>query len=94
MRWRRGEPIADEVRALIVELARNDSNWDYSSIRDRLENLGQLDGRERIEGARLRPGAQAWSADVMGYVHESALAQSTFRPDFTTSRGRDERWIG
>jgi putative transposase len=32
-------PIADEVRAFIVKLARNDSNWGYSSIRDRLENL-------------------------------------------------------
>jgi putative transposase len=33
-------PLADEVRALILELARNDSNWGYRSIRDRRENLG------------------------------------------------------
>jgi len=31
-------PITDEVRALILELARNDSNWGYTSIRDRLRN--------------------------------------------------------
>src|SRR5688572_6901443 len=28
-------PIADEVRVLIVELARTDSNWGYTSIRVR-----------------------------------------------------------
>ena len=32
--------ISQEVRALILELARNDSNWGYRSIRDRLSNLG------------------------------------------------------
>jgi transposase InsO family protein len=41
-------PIADEVRALIVELARNDSNWGYSSIRDRLQNLGHRVSRSTV----------------------------------------------
>ena len=41
-------PIADEVRALIVELARDDSNWGYSSIRDRLENLGHRVNRSTV----------------------------------------------
>ena len=33
-------PIADEVRTLILKLADNESNWGYTSIRDRLRNLG------------------------------------------------------
>jgi hypothetical protein len=33
-------PVADAIRALILELASNDSNWGYTSIRDRLRNLG------------------------------------------------------
>ena len=41
-------PIADEVRALIVELARNDSNWGYTSIQDRLENLGHRVSRSTV----------------------------------------------
>ena len=41
-------PIADEVRALIVELARNDSNWGYTSIRDRLKNLGHRVSRSTV----------------------------------------------
>lgn len=34
-----------------------------------------LDGGKRFEGARHRPGDNAWPADVVGYVHGSALAQ-------------------
>ena len=41
-------PIADEVRAWIVELARNDSNWGYTSIRDRLRNLGHRVSRSTV----------------------------------------------
>ena len=41
-------PIADEVRALIVKLARTDSNWGYRSIRDRLETLGHRVSRSTV----------------------------------------------
>jgi hypothetical protein len=41
-------PLADEVRALIAEFARNDSNWGYSSIRDRLANLGHRVSRSTV----------------------------------------------
>ena len=40
--------MADEVRAQILELAPNDSNWGYSSIRDRLANLGHRVSRSTI----------------------------------------------
>jgi len=41
-------PLADEVCALIVESARNDSNWGYRSIRDRLANLRHRVSRSTI----------------------------------------------
>src|SRR5215212_561148 len=41
-------PIAAEVRALIVELAGSDSHWGYSSIRDRLGNLGYRISRSTV----------------------------------------------
>lgn len=41
-------PLGIDVRALILELAKNDSNWGYSSIRDRLANLGHRVSRTTI----------------------------------------------
>jgi len=41
-------PLRNDVRALILELAKNDSNWGYSSIRDRLANLGHRVSRTTI----------------------------------------------
>ncbi|MES2693679.1 MAG: integrase core domain-containing protein [Verrucomicrobiota bacterium] len=49
-------PLADEVRALIVDLARNDSNWGYSSIRDRLSNLGYRVSRTTIANVLREQG--------------------------------------
>jgi hypothetical protein len=52
-----------------------------------------LDGGKRVEGARDRPGANARPADVVGHVHESALAQ--FGGDrLHDSRGLDVRRLG
>jgi putative transposase len=41
-------PLADEVRALILKMAHNDSNWGYTSIRDRLRNLGHRVSRATV----------------------------------------------
>ena len=41
-------PVAEEVRALILKLADNDSNWSYTSIRDRLRNLGHRVSRATV----------------------------------------------
>jgi transposase InsO family protein len=49
-------PIAEEVRALILELARNDSNWGYSSIRDRLANLGHRASRTTVANVLREQG--------------------------------------
>jgi hypothetical protein len=48
--------LADEVRALIVESARNDSHWDYSSIRDRLSNLGYRVSRTTVANVLREQG--------------------------------------
>lgn len=41
-------PIADEIRALIVKLACHDSHWGYTSIQDRLHNLGHRVSRATV----------------------------------------------
>lgn len=41
-------PVAEEVCALILKLADNDSNWGYTSIRDRLRNLGHQVSRATV----------------------------------------------
>ena len=96
-RTQRLPPLADEVRALIVELARNDSNWGYRSIRDRLAKLrasGEpLDHCERIERARHRPSTEASSTDVMDDIHQGALAEHG-GDRFHDSAGLDQGWIG
>jgi len=51
-------PIADEVRVLIVKLARNDSNWGYSSIRDRLANLGHRVSRATVASVLQEHGIE------------------------------------
>lgn len=51
-------PIDDEVRTLIVELARNDSNWGYSSIRDRLANLGHRVSRTTVASVLKEHGIE------------------------------------
>ena len=45
-------PVADEVRTLILKLADNESNWGYTSIRDRLSNLGHMISRATVASMR------------------------------------------
>lgn len=80
-------PLADEVRALIVELASNDSNWGYSSIRDRLANLGHRVSRSTIanvlkehglDPAPKRGRKTSWTSFIK--AHWPSLAAT----DFTT----------
>lgn len=83
-----GRPtILQEVRALILELARNDSNWGYRSIRDRLSNLGHEVSRatvasvlrERgIEPAPKRRKGMSWSTFLKSHWPQLAAI------DFTT----------
>ena len=40
--------LFDAARLLILELARNDSNWGYTSIRDRLRNFGHCVSRSTV----------------------------------------------
>jgi len=79
--------LAKEVRALIVELARNDSNWGDSSIRDRLAYLGQQVSRSTIasvlkehgiEPAPKRRRQTSWTTFIK--AHWPSLAAI----DFTT----------
>lgn len=89
-------PLADEVRALIVELARNDSNWSYSSIRDRLANLGYRVSRSTVASVLMehhRPSTEASSTDVMDDIHKGALAEPG-GDRLHDSRGLDQGWIG
>ncbi len=80
-------PVADEVRALIVEMARTDSRWGYTSIRDRLRNLGHLVSRatvatvlkeQGLEPAPKRSRGNSWSAFLK--AHWTGIAAM----DFTT----------
>jgi putative transposase len=80
-------PIAQEVRALILELARNDSRWGYTSIRDRLRNLGHRVSRATVanvlrdhgvEPAPKRGRRTSWSTFLK--AHWPRLAAI----DFTT----------
>ena len=89
-------PIADEVRALIVEMARSDSNWGYASIQDRLRNLGHRVSRGTVanvlreygvEPAPKRGGRMSWGTFLK--VHWSGLAAI----DFTTVEVLDQRWL-
>ena len=43
---------------MIVELARNDSNWGYSSIRDRMQNLGYRVSRSTVAGVLKEHGIE------------------------------------
>jgi putative transposase len=66
-----GRPaVADEVRALVLKLVRNDSSWGYTNIRDRLRNLGHRISRSTvtsvlkehgIEPAPKRSRRMSWS---------------------------------
>jgi hypothetical protein len=51
-------PVANEVRALILKLARNDSNWGYTSIRDRLGNLGHRISRSTVASVLKEHGIE------------------------------------
>jgi putative transposase len=54
-----GQPsISQEVRALILEMARNDSNWGYRSIRDRLGNLGHQLSRATVASVLRKHGME------------------------------------
>jgi transposase len=64
-------PMANEVRALILEMARSESRWGYTSIRDRLHNLGYRVSRTTVanvlkegglEPAPKRRRRTSWSA--------------------------------
>ncbi len=71
-------PIANEIRALILELARTDSHWGYTSIQDRLRNLGHRvksrDGGQCPEGTRPGTGAETPPPDDVVDFLEGALA--------------------
>ena len=51
-------PITQEVRVLILEFARNDSNWGYTSIRDRLRNLGHRISRSTVASVLREHGVE------------------------------------
>ena len=51
-------PIADEIRALILELAGNDSHWSYTSIRDRLRNFGHRVSRATVANVLREHGVE------------------------------------
>lgn len=79
--------ISQEVRALILELARNDSNWGDRSIRDRLSNLGHQLSRATvasvlrehgIEPAPKRRKGMSWSTFLKAHWPQLAAI------DFTT----------
>src|SRR5688572_28071247 len=79
-------PLAHEVRALIVQLADNDSNWGYTSIRDRLRNLGHRVSRATVANVLREHGVEparkrrqtSWATFLK--AHWAALAAI----DFTT----------
>ena len=83
-----GRPaVSEEIRGLIVKLARNDSNWGYTSIRDRLNNLGHrisratvanVLGKHGIDPAPERGRRTSWSTFLK--AHWPRLAAI----DFTT----------
>ena len=54
-----GRPaISREVRDLIWEMARSDSNWGYRSIRDRLSNLGHQVSRATVASVLREHGME------------------------------------
>jgi transposase InsO family protein len=64
-------PVANEVRALILDMARTESWWGYTAIRDRLRNLGYRVSRATVanvlkecglEPAPKRSRRTSWSA--------------------------------
>ncbi len=67
-----GRPaVAQEVRKLIVELAQKEPRWGYTSLQDRLRNLGHRVSRATVakflkehglEPAPLRSRQRSWSA--------------------------------
>ena len=83
-----GRPsISQEVRALILEMARNDSTWGYRSIRDRLGNLGHQVSRATVanvlreygmEPAPKRSKGMSWSTFLKAHWPQLAAI------DFTT----------
>jgi transposase len=86
---------AAEVRALILELARNDSHWGYSSIQDRLQNLGYRVSRSTvasvlkehgIEPAPTRGQRMSWTTFMK--AHWSNLAAIDFTTVEVWTKGR------
>jgi len=83
-----GRPkIAKEIRTLILEMARTGSRWGYTSIRDRLRNLGYKVGRSTVakvlkehglEPAAKRSRGTSWSTFLK--AHWAGIAAM----DFTT----------
>jgi len=80
-------PVGSEVRRLIVEMARTESRWGYTSIRDRLRNLGCRVSRATVanvlkahglEPVPKRSRGTAWSTFLK--AHWAGLAAI----DFTT----------
>jgi hypothetical protein len=51
-------PISDQIRALILALSHNDSNWGYTSIRDRLNNLGHRISRTTVASVLKEHGIE------------------------------------
>src|SRR5262245_12100825 len=83
-----GRPkITNDVRNLIVDMARSDSRWGYTSIQDRLRNLGHRVSRatvanvlreQGLEPAPTRSRGSRWSAFL--YARWDSIAAI----DFTT----------
>jgi putative transposase len=79
-------PVAEEIRALILKLADNDSNWGYTSIKDRLLNLGYRVSRATVANVLRDHGVEpapkrrrtSWSTFLKAHWHTLGAI------DFTT----------
>ena len=80
-------PLSDEIRQLVVQMARENSSWGYDRIAGAMQNLGHDDSDQSvgdilkahgIEPAPDRMRSQSWSTFL------KAHRDSIFATDFTT----------
>ena len=89
-----GRPaISNEVRGLILEMARNDSNWGYRSIRDRLSNLGHQVSRATVANVLREHGIEPAPKRSKG-MSWSAFLKAHGGHRFHNSRSLDQRRFG
>jgi hypothetical protein len=74
-------PVAHEVRALIVEMARTEFRWGYTSIRERSAPQSWASGKPSDRGERAErvwpgAGAEAKSRNLVVDILESALGRT------------------